>query len=85
MSDERIDVLAVMDTDRLLADRLRARLPDEFTAEDVGKHYEESIQAKIAVSKLIDACRDALEAGNDGDWQSARNELTSALARVRSS
>lgn len=32
---------------------------------------------------LLAACEEALEAGSDGDWQSARRALTSAIASVK--
>lgn len=32
--------------------------------------------------ELLKACRDAIDAGNDGDWQSARRGLLAAIAKA---
>jgi hypothetical protein len=35
-----------------------------------------------AAPELLEACRDALDAGNDGDWQSAEKVLRAAIAKA---
>jgi hypothetical protein len=35
-----------------------------------------------AASYLLEACREAIDAGNDGDWQSAKKALQAAIAKA---
>ncbi len=44
-----------------------------------GELEDAMIQSGVTTSRLLGVLRDALEAGDDGDWQSARHVILAAL------